>query len=133
MRAARVILLAGTLVALGLSAQALAGKTFNTKVEFDTFCDGALCGDIPEDESKFLGTVVSPKRACEAGRRVNVYEAIPGEPRRLLGFDFADSHGHWYLQRRYNAVGFAGFAKAPRLALGNGESCKPARSETLAD
>ena len=113
------------------------GAKVPTNVVFDYFCGSGFCQNIPGipigDDWLFLGHVESPREACRAGRRIEVFERVPGKD-KSMGSDRADSRGAWLVRRPdYTTTTSVWYAKAVKKKLGPGKRCKPDRSNEVAD
>jgi hypothetical protein len=77
---------------------------------------------------EFRGDVSSSKGKCARNRKVLVFQNVEG-PSIRVGSDFADTGGGWFLSVALNpASGDVFYARAPRRQIGDGKTCKAARS-----
>ena len=122
----RRILLLGLVAALALSAGAALGANvvkIRSKVT------------IAADGLRFHGKVVSPKAACEQGRKVKLKREAPGKD-PVFGTSTTDAKGRWEV----TVSGFAGvslsrfYARVRRRAEGTAGTifvCRPDRSRSI--
>jgi hypothetical protein len=90
---------------------------------------------IAEEDLRFHGRVISPKAACEQGRKVKLKRVTSG-PDQVMGTSTTDAQGRWEVQ----VSGFAGislsrfYARVRRRAEGTAGTtfvCRADRSRAI--
>ena len=86
-------------------------------------------GDVNKVFSReFRGKVKSEKSACEKGRKVKLFEVLPG-PNELLAKTESKPNGTWAIG---NDIAEGHFYVKVKQSLTNGlDVCRPARSEKI--